>query len=220
MTLAQTMQAAAPAASARTGTGRVWFWPPQAAARRLARRSKTARATTAGLPLRCGERVVLLEHAPAGCLIGATAAAVYAQDQAEPGRPWCRIGWEEMIRTGWDERRGALTLIGAGPSGVWRKELAVDRHSALVELARERIAATLLASAVVRDSDRVVAVVMARRQPGSGRVDWVTLLSQDGATNTQSILARAAVVIADLQAQTGIPAATPSLARDAPHRPG
>jgi hypothetical protein len=206
MTLAQTRQAAASAASARTGTGRAWFWPPQAAARRLARRSKTARATTAGLPLRRGERVLLLEHAPAGCLVGATAAAVYTQDQSEPGCSWSRIGWEEVIRIGWDERRSALALIGAGPCGVWRKELAVDRHSALVELARERIAATLLASAVVRDSDRVAAVVTARRQPGSGKVVWVTLLSQAGVTNNQAILARAAVVIADLRAQTGIPA--------------
>jgi hypothetical protein len=206
MTLAQTRQAAASAASARAGAGRAWFWPPQTAARWLARRSKTARATTAGLPIRHGERVLLLEHAPAGCLVAATAAALYTYGQGEPGRSWCRIGWEEVIRIGWDERHSALTLIGAGPSGVWRKELAADRPSALVELARERIGATLLASAAVRDGDRVAAVVTARRQPGSGEVVWVTLLSQAGVTNNQAILARAAAVIADLRAQTGIPA--------------
>jgi hypothetical protein len=205
MTLAQTRQAAASAASARAGTGRAWF-RPQAAARWLARRSKTARATAAGMPIRYGERVLVLEHAPAGCLVAATAAAVYTHGQGEPGRPSCRIGWEEVIRAGWDERRSALALIGAGPSGVWRKELAVDRHSALVELARERTGATLLASAVVRDGDRVAAVVTARRQPGSGKVVWVTLLSQAGVTNSQAILARAAAVIAELRAQTGIPA--------------
>jgi hypothetical protein len=206
MTLAQTRQAAAAAVSVRAGAGRAWFRPPQAAARWLARRSKTARAATAGLPIRYGERVVFLEHAPAGCLVAATAAAIYTQGQGEPGRSWCRIGWDEVIRIGWDERRSAWALIGAGPSGLWRKELAVDRLGALVELARERIGATLLASAVVRDSDRVAAVVMARRQPGSGKVVWVTLLSPAGVTNHQAILARAAAVIADLRAQTGIPA--------------
>jgi len=48
--------------------------------------------------------------------------------------------------------------------------------------------------------------VTARRQPGSGRVVWVTLLSQAGGTKNQAIRARAAEVIADLRAQTGIPA--------------
>jgi hypothetical protein len=210
MTLAHTRQAAASAASARVGTGRAWFRPPQAAARWLARRSMTVRAAAAGMPIRPGERVLLLEHAPAGCLVAATAVAVYTYGQGEPGRSWCRIGWEEVIRIGWDERRSALALIGAGPSGVWRKELAVERDSALVELARERIGATLLASAVVRDNDRAAAVVMARRQPGSGKVVWVTLLSQAGVTNNQAILARAAAVIADLRAQTGIPAVQPT----------
>ena len=37
-----------------------------------------------------------------------------------------------------------------------------------------------MASAEVRDGDRVAAVVTARRQPGSGKVVWVTLLSQAG----------------------------------------
>jgi hypothetical protein len=203
MTLAQTRRAAASAGSARVGTGRTWFRPPQAAARWLARRSKTARATTAGVPIRCSERVLLLERAPADWLVAATAVAIYIHGPGEPGRSWSRIGWEEVIRIGWDERRSALALIGAGPSGMWRKELAVGRHSALVELARERIGATLLASAVVRDRDRVAAVVTARRRPGSGHVVWVTLLSQADVTNNQAILARAAAVMADLRAQTG-----------------
>ena len=84
--------------------------------------------------------------------------------------------------------------------------LALDRDSTLVELARERFRATLLASATVRHSDRVCAVVMARRQPGSGKVIWVTLLNQASDTEDQVIRAKAAAAIAALRAQTGIPA--------------
>ena len=47
---------------------------------------------------------------------------------------------------------------------------------------------------------------MARRQPGSGNVIWVTLLNQAGDAEAQAIRAKAAAAIADLRAQTGIPA--------------
>jgi hypothetical protein len=205
MTLADTWQAAASATRARLGTGWAWPWPPQAATRWLARHSKTARAAMAGLPIRPGERVLVLDQGPAGSLIAATAAAVYARTQGEAGRAWYRLGWDEVIRARWDDRRSALVLVGAGPSGMWRRELALDRRSALVDLARERVSATLLASSLVRDGDRVVAVVLARRQPGSGAVRWITLLAEASRPDQQAIRARAAAAIAGLRAQTGLP---------------
>ena len=64
-----------------------------------------------------------------------------------------------------------LALTGAGPRGMWRKELALDRRSALPALALERVSATLLADRMVRHNDRVCAVVMARLQPRSGKSD-------------------------------------------------
>ena len=98
-----------------------------------------------------------------------------------------------------------LALTGAGPRGMWRKELALDRRSTLPALALERVSATLLAGRMVRHNDRVCAVVMARLQPRSGRVIWVTLLNQTGHPHDQAIRANAAAAIADLQAETGIP---------------
>lgn len=207
MTLAHARQAAISAASASFRADRSWSWPPRAAARWLARRTKTAQATAAGMPIRHGERVLTLDRSPAGALVAATAAAVYARGQAEPGSCWCRLGWEDVIRVGWDDQRCTLSLLGAGPGGMWRKDLALDRHTALVELARERVRSTLLASVLIREGDRVAAVVTARRQPGSGQVVWITLLSPAGAADNHAIRARAAAVIADLRAQTGIPAA-------------
>jgi hypothetical protein len=47
---------------------------------------------------------------------------------------------------------------------------------------------------------------MARRQPGSGKVIWVTLLNQADDTEDQAVRAKAAAAIAALGAQTGISA--------------
>jgi hypothetical protein len=50
------------------------------------------------------------------------------------------------------------------------------------------------------------AVVMARRQPGSGKVIWLTFLNHASDAEDQAIRAKAAAANADLRAQTGIPA--------------
>jgi hypothetical protein len=63
-----------------------------------------------------------------------------------------------------------------------------------------------LASATVRNDDQVCAVVMARRQSGSGKVIWVTLLNAASHTGDQATRAKATTAIAELRAQTGIPA--------------
>ena len=201
MTLTHTRQAVVPAASTGVRTAPASFirWPP---AVRLARRGKTAQAKSAGIPIGPGERVLILDRGPAGALTAATAAAVYTSDR----RGWCRLGWEEVTRAGWDDRRCLLVLTGAGPGGMWRREVALDGRSRLAELARERVSATLLASAVVRQSGRACAVVMARRQPASGKVIWVTFLRHASDAEEQAIRANAAAVIADLRAQNGIPA--------------
>ena len=111
-----------------------------------------------------------------------------------------------MIRVGWDDRRCVLALTGAGPGEMWRKELALDRHSALVELARERVSATLIASVAVRQGDRVCAVVMARHQPGSGKVMWVTLVNQAGETGIRRSGPRPQRPSPISEPQSGIPA--------------
>jgi hypothetical protein len=61
-------------------------------------------------------------------------------------------------------------------------------------------------STTVRHGDQVCALMMARRQPGSGKVIWLALLNAAGDTSNEIIQAEVAAVIADLRAQTGIPA--------------
>jgi len=175
-------------------TGRLAVWRPTSAAR------------AAGAPIGPAERVLITGRDVEGLLVAATKAAVYCQDGPGPGRPWSRLGWEDVGGVGWDERRHVLTLTGVRPGGHWQKELALPSHTPLVEFARERLTSTLLASAAVRLDDQVCAWVTARRQPGSGKVVWVVVLDEAGDISAPAIRAKVEAAIADLQAQTGITA--------------
>jgi hypothetical protein len=101
--------------------------------------------------------------------------------------------------------------------GVWQKELVLTSGSVLVDVARERVAATLLASTIVRLGDQPCARVTARRQPGSGKVVWTVVLNEAARISNPAIRARVQAAIAAVQADTGIPAAeTGDLARLSP----
>jgi hypothetical protein len=178
----------------RAATGRLAGWRPTSAAR------------ASGAPIGPAERVLITGRDVEGLLVAATKAAVYCQDGPTPGRPWSRLGWEDVGGVEWDERRHVLTLTGVRPGGHWQKELALPSHTPLVEFARERLTSTLLASAAVRLGDRVCAWVTARHQPGSGKVVWVVVLDEAGDINAPAIRAEVEAAIADLQAQTGITA--------------
>jgi hypothetical protein len=90
---------------------------------------------------------------------------------------------------------------------MWQKELVLASRSALVDLARERVASTLLASTAVRLGDQPCARVTARRQPGSGKVVWIVVLNEAAGISNPAIRARVEAAIAAIQADTGIPVA-------------
>jgi hypothetical protein len=108
----------------------------------------------------------------------------------------------------WHDRHQVLAFTGVHPGGMWRKELVLASRRALVDVARERVASTLLASTVVRLGDQPCARVTARRQPGSGKVVWIVVLNGAAAgISNPAIRARVEAAIAGLQAETGILAA-------------
>lgn len=180
----------------------------RAAGGRLARRSRTSAAKAAGAPIGPAERVLTIGHDLEGSLVVATGAAVYIQGRGGgPGRTWMRLEWQDVDAVLWDDRNHVLALTGVRPGGLWRKELALESHTALVDVARERVASTLLASTAVRLGDQVCARVTARRQPGSGRVVWMVVLNGAAGISNPAIRARVEAAIADLQADTGIPGA-------------
>lgn len=198
-------QATAPAAHpGLTARARAWR---RAAGSWLARRNRTSAAKVAGVPIGAAERVLTSGHDLEGSLLVATGAAIYYQDGRGPGHTWSRLAWEDVDAVRWDDRHHILTLTGMRAGGIWRQELALPSHTALVELARERLATTTLASAAVRLGDRVCARVTARRQPGSGKVVWMVVLNGAAAISNPAIRARVEAAVADLQAETGIAAA-------------
>jgi hypothetical protein len=181
---------------------RAWLWATKA---RPAPWTRTSAAKAAGAPIGPAERVLVTDRDLAGALVLATEAAIYHQDRGEPGSAWSRLGWEDVIRAAWDERRHVLRLTGVGAGRLWRKNLVLASRGALVELAREQVTSTLLASTAVRLGDQVCAWLTARRQPGAGRVTWVVVLNGAAGTSNPAIRAKVTAAIAELQAQTGIP---------------
>lgn len=130
----------------------------------------------------------------------ATARAVYQQSPA-PG-VWVRLGWEQVGRIHWDERRGALVLTGWTPEAPARIVLAVPRDHALVPLACERVAWTMLLSARVPLAGHGHAQVTARRQPGTDRLLWSVVLG-DGVADSSTVGAEVAAAITRLRSELG-----------------
>jgi len=175
MVVAEAGQLAAPAAEPGFTPGvRAWL---RTAGQWLARRNRRSAAKAVGAPIGPAERVLTSGHDLAGSLVVATSAAVYFQDLGGPGRTWSRLGWEDVDVVRWHDRHRVLAFTGVHPGGMWRKELVLASRSALVDVARERVASTLLASTSVRLGDQPCARVTARRQPGSGQVVWTVVLN-------------------------------------------
>jgi hypothetical protein len=194
------------AASGNRGvTARVRAWL-RAAGGLVARWNQTSAAKAAGAPIGPAERVLATDHDLNGSLVAVTRAALYYQDRGAPGRAWSRLGWEDIDAVGWDDRHHVLALTGVRPGGMWRKELVLAPGTPLVELARERLTSTQLASTAVRLGDQVCARVTARRQPGSGKVIWTVVVNGAASISDPAIRARVKAAIADLQGQAGIPA--------------
>lgn len=143
-----------------------------------AHRAATAatRAAVRSLPLRAPERVLTLLLVDTAGWVAATTHAMYLGDDAD-GRPgeggtgahrWTRVGWEAVDDAAWDAELQTVTVTGLLPTVPQRTVLRVARGDRLVEIARDRIAATRVVDTVV-DTERHGQVrVTGRRRPGTG----------------------------------------------------
>ena len=143
-----------------------------------ARRTATAaaRAAVRSLPLTSAERVLTLRLVDTGGWAAATTHAMYLGADAA-GRPgedgagahrWTRVGWEAVDDAAWDAELQTVTVTGLLPTVPQRTVLRVARGDRLVEIARDRIAATRVVDTVV-DTERHGQVrVTGRRRPGTG----------------------------------------------------
>jgi hypothetical protein len=129
-------------------------------------------------PLAKGERRLLTYRAADASSVVATVRAVYHQGPAAEG--WARLGWEQVGLVHWDEHVGGLLLTGWTPQAPARTVLAVPPDHALLALACERVAWTVLISVRVPLTGHGHAHLTARRQPGTDRLLWRIALSHGG----------------------------------------
>ena len=100
---------------------------------------------------------------------------------------WRRLGWDEIAKVSWDSVRHVLTVHGLpgrravaalGPEAAF--DLYLARRSSLVDLARDRVGATLVVSRRIPVAAGGTVLVTGRRRPGSTAVTWVVFSGRNG----------------------------------------
>jgi hypothetical protein len=159
-------------ARAATGTGR----------HRAARQTRPVLAK--------GERALLNEHdMHTGRRMVATRDAIHYQS---PGTGfWYRLGWDQVEQAAWNAGRAELRLVSRRPQETPDVVLRTVTPDPLLHLARERISATTLAHAPLRQDGRVVGSVAARRPAGGDHdIAWVVHV-QPGTDIPETVVADA-----------------------------
>lgn len=191
------MQASPPGRPTRM---RAW---QRAHSRQVDRSGHVRAAAAVGAPIGAHERVLFAGRDVTGAAVVATGWALYHQPQAGPGQAWLRLGWEDVGRVAWAEGSGILTLTALPCSGSSRLVLPLSGHAPLVELARERVASTLLGGTLVWHRDRACAQVIARRRPGTDQVSWILAFSRADDIDDAGVQAQVALAITELQEEIG-----------------
>jgi hypothetical protein len=171
--------------------------------------------TVDGPPLARGERRLVTVRGTGGTTVVATGRAVYHLGLAPP-QAWQRLGWEQIGLVHWDERGASLMLTGWTQEAPRLTVLAVPRNHALVALARERVASTMLATTRLQVGTDGHVTLTARRQPGTDRLLWRVKLD-DGVPDDPTVRADVEAAMARLRAELG---GTVSPARTPAHRAG
>jgi hypothetical protein len=163
-----------------------------------------SRAADGHPPLAGGERALATDRDAAGAQVLATTFAIYHRDSSSPEDPWRRLEWAETRNVSWDRWRGTLRLTALIPGSASDMTLTLAPHTPIAALARERVAATVLASERVLLGGRDTAVLSARRRPGSAELTWVVVLNGDADPDDADVRARVSSAIRRLRAETGL----------------
>ena len=157
-------------------------------------------------PTDYGERILARERDIGGHPIVATTHAMYFYPGAytAPGRHfhgkvqphtgehpivsrWYRLGWDEIAKVSWDSVRNVLavsglpgrrTIAALGPEAAL--DLYLCRRTRLVDLARDRVASTLVVSRRIPVAAGGTVLITGRRRPGSNVVTWVVFSGLNG----------------------------------------
>ena len=168
-------------------------------------KSRSSAGAADGPPLLAGgERVLVTDRDAAGAQVLATTFAIYHRDSSSPEDPWRRLEWAETRNVSWDRKQGTLHLRALVPGSASDMTLTLAPRTPIAALARERVAATVLASERVPLGERDTAVLSARRRPGSAELTWVVVLNGDADPDDADVRARVSSAIRRLRAETGL----------------
>jgi hypothetical protein len=149
------------------------------------------------------ERLLAVGAAPAGgYALAATDRALYHRGD---GAAWARLGWEQVIRVGWEPADGRLAITGLNGAMRTRAVVPLRERGNLPEVAMERITHTRLGSwRIVLPGGPSLAVV-ARRRPATDELLWFVFCAGDNLDlSVGDQRAQVERAIAQLAAESGL----------------
>jgi len=154
--------------------------------------------------LSSGERVLAWARADDGTVLAGTRDALHVVAGTGPGPSQeLRLPWEQVEAAGWDDPTSTLrvTVVDGVPGEAHAYRL--DDASALLQLLRERVTASVVLQRQVPVPGAGGATVVARRAP-SGAVDVLWSVRYDEGTNPSDPSVRAAVTEALARAKDDV----------------
>lgn len=123
-----------------------------------------------------GEKVLAWTRDASGAVLAGTREACYLEQvglEQEGGAT--RIPWEQVEAADWDQDTGLFRLSEVGEWGEQRPvhELTIEEPGRFLELARERVTATIVLVHHVTVRGRRGVRVVARRAPAGGELHWI-----------------------------------------------
>src|SRR5215472_13214874 len=161
--------------------------------------SAAREAARAHAPLRPGEHLLAVACGAGGELLAATNWALYHQG----GRPWARLGWDQVSRVDWDEQRRILVLTSLVPGVPARTVLRLARPWDLPAAVAERVSWAKVVDQRISLNGEAGARVIARRVPGRPQVRWLVILDRELDPADPEVRARLEAALARLRAVTG-----------------
>jgi hypothetical protein len=151
-----------------------------------------------------GERVLAAQQDTAGRWQVGTDAALHL-DQADGVR---RIPWEQVESLAWDAEASTVTVLTVDGAALRRAVVAFDGPGRLIELARERVDASILTRAHQRlDDGRSTVTVIARRSPTrSGPITFSYVLDKGLSSDDAEVREATARALAVARSDLGLDA--------------
>lgn len=134
-------------------------------------RLRPRRSERAPIEVAPGEKVLAWTRDTAGAVLAGTREACYLEREDAT----TRIPWEHVEAADWDQDTGLFRLSEVGEWGEQRPvhEFTIGEPGRFLELARERVTATIVLVHHVTVRGRRGVRVVARRAPAGGELRWI-----------------------------------------------